>query len=252
MSINLSLDEVLRQSIETYLDSGLIAEVVTVLKSGKEATVYCCRSGQRLGNRLLAVKVYRPLEHRHFRNDSAYRQGRVILSGRVRRAVNARSEFGKQAAFGMWYSMEAGYLRELHAANIDVPRVIAAEGNSIVMEFLGDESGAAPQLRSVRLTPDEATATWHRITHSVRQMLAINRIHGDLSPYNLLWHQNRAWIIDVPQMVDPRENPNARSMLERDLENVHRYLTRFTPLPDPWKLAASLWHHWKEATLHID
>ena len=254
MSLNLSLDEVLRQSIETYLDSGLIAAVLTVLKSGKEATVYCCRGGSRIGGRLLAVKVYRPLEHRHFRNDSAYRQGRIILSGRVRRAVNARSEFGKQAAFGMWYSMEAGYLRELHAAGIDVPRVIAAEGNSIVMEFLGDESDGipqpAPQLRSVRLTPEQATATWHRITHSVGRMLALNRIHGDLSPYNLLWHHHRAFIIDVPQMVDPRENPNARSMLERDLENVHRYLSRFTPLPDPWKLAAHLWHHWKEATLH--
>jgi len=249
MSLNVSLDEVLRESISVYVDKGLISEIVSVLKSGKEATVYCCRGGSRLGGRLLAVKVYRPLEHRQFRNDTAYREGRVILSGRVRRAVANRSEFGKQAAFGMWYGMEAGYLRELHAAGIDVPRVIDAEGNSIVMEFLGDESGAAPQLRSVRLSEPQARAAWDRILWNVRRMLALNRIHGDLSPYNLLWHDNRIWVIDVPQMVDPRENPNARTMLERDLENVQRYLSKFTELPDPWKLAGGLWWRWKEGTL---
>jgi RIO kinase 1 len=249
MSLNLTLDEVLRQSLETYLDKGLITDVLSVLKSGKEATVYCCRGGDRIGGRLLAVKVYRPLEHRHFRNDSAYREGRVILSGRVRRAVSNRSDFGKEAAFGMWYGMEAAYLRELHGWGLDVPRVIDSEGNSIVMEFLGDESGAAPQLRSVRLTELQAQTVWKRTVWSVTRMLSHNRIHGDLSPYNLLWHHNHAWIIDVPQMIDPRENPNARTMLERDLENVHRYLTRFTELPDPWKLAGGLWYRWKESTL---
>lgn len=249
MSIHLSLDETLREAISVYFDKGLITEVISVLKSGKEATVYACRAGPRLGGRTLAVKVYRSLEHRQFRNDSAYREGRVILSGRVRRAVASRSEFGKQAAFGMWQGMEAAYLRELHAAGVDVPRVIDSEGSTIVMAFIGHGDDPAPQLRSVRLTEPEACRVWERVVWNVRRMLAMNRIHGDLSPYNILWHEGRPWIIDVPQMVDPRENPNARTFLERDLEHVQRHLGRFAPLPDPWKLGAHLWWQWKEGRL---
>lgn len=249
MSLNSSLDETLREAIEPFIDKGLIVAVLQVLKSGKEATVYACRGGARIGGRLVAVKVYRPLEHRQFRNDSAYRAGRVILSGRVKRAVASGSEFGKEAAFGMWKGHEAVYLRELHAAGLDVPRVLDSEGSAIVMQYLGDEEGAAPQLRSVRLSEEQAARTWHRMVQAVRRMMSINRVHGDLSPYNLLWFEEKPWIIDVPQMMDPRENPNARTMLERDLENLWKYMGKFTAVPDPWKLADAIWWEWKEGRL---
>ena len=90
---------------------------------------------------------------------------------------------------------------------------------------------------------------WERVLWNVKQMLLHNRVHGDLSPYNLLWHQGRAWIIDLPQMCDPRENPNARVLFTRDLENVWRYCSKFTSLPDPWKLADSLWTRFRYARL---
>ena len=76
-------------------------------------------------------------------------------------------------------------------------------------------------------------------------MLALDRVHGDLSPYNLLWHADQAWIIDVPQMVDPRENANARTLLERDLENVWRYCSRFAELSFPSRLADQMWSRWR-------
>ena len=76
-------------------------------------------------------------------------------------------------------------------------------------------------------------------------MLALDRVHGDLSPYNLLWHDGLAWIIDVPQMVDPRENANARTLLERDLENVWRHCSKFADLPEPWRQAEQLWTRWR-------
>jgi RIO kinase 1 len=245
----MSLDETLLELVQPFIEKGLITEVLQVLKSGKEATVYACRGSPRIGGRLLAVKVYRPLEHRQFRDDSAYRAGRVILSGRVRRAVENGSDFGKEAAFGMWVGMEWQNLRELHAARIDVPRPIDRAESAIVLEYLGDEAGPAPQLRSVRLTPHEAAACWNRVLDNVTHMLRINRVHGDLSPYNLLWHQGRPWIIDVPQMVDSRLNPNAREMLTRDIENVHGYLRRFCTLPDPWKLTDHLWQRYRNARL---
>jgi RIO kinase 1 len=235
----MSLDETLVQAIQPFIDSGLVSEVLQVLKSGKEATVYSCRRGPRMPGRLLAVKVYRPAEHRQFHNDATYRQGRVITSGRVRRAVQNGS------AFGMWVGTEWGHLRELHAAGLDVPEPIDRAGDAILMSYLGDESSPAPQLRAVRLTEPQAIGVWDRVAWNVGRMLAINRVHGDLSPYNLLWHDGLAWIIDVPQMVDPRENTNARTLLDRDLENVWRHCSKFAPLPDPWRLADHLWTRWR-------
>lgn len=241
----MSLDETLFESIQPFMDKGLITEVMQELKSGKEATVFACRG--RSG--LLAVKVYRPLEHRHFHNNTMYNAGKVILSGRVRRAVQNRSEFGKQAALGMWVHTEWEYLHELYDAELDVPRPIDRGEQTIVMEYLGDETSPAPQLRSVKLTEVQATQTWNRLTWNIKQMLRLNRIHGDLSPYNLLWWQDRAWIIDLPQMVDPRMNPNAYAILSRDLENCWRHLSKFASLPDPWKLAGHLWHLFKHSRL---
>jgi RIO kinase 1 len=243
------LENHLSQALEPLFDRGLILELLQELKSGKEATVYLCRAGPRVGKPHLAVKVYRPIEHRNFRNDSAYRDGVPILKARVRRAVENRSDFGKEAAFGMWVGREWGFLNELHSLGLDVPRPIHFTGTALAMQFLGNGDVPAPQLRSVKLDENEALRTWHRLTAAIRTLLANNRIHGDLSPYNLLWHEGKAWIIDLPQMVDPRENSNAYAILSRDIENVWRYLSKFAPLPDPWKLAGSLWHRWRLSQL---
>lgn len=46
-----------------------------------------------------------------------------------------------------------------------------------------------------------------------------NLIHADLSEYNILWHCNKIWIIDVSQSVEPT-HCNAMEFLLRDCTNV--------------------------------
>ena len=77
-------DEAIDSSLRTFLDEGLITDVLGMVKSGKEGTVYCCRSHPRIGGGLVAAKVYRPRRHRSFRQDAAYQHGRVILDARLR------------------------------------------------------------------------------------------------------------------------------------------------------------------------
>ena len=40
-------------------------------------------------------------------------------------------------------------------------------------------------------------------------------VHADLSPYNVLWWRDRAWVIDLPQAVDLRQSRRAGSAAPR-------------------------------------
>lgn len=44
-------------------------------------------------------------------------------------------------------------------------------------------------------------------------------VHGDLSEYNLLWYQEKVWMIDVSQSVE-LTHPKAMEFLFRDCCNV--------------------------------
>src|SRR5262245_26345861 len=113
--------EVLLGLMESFLDDSLILEVLEAVKSGKEATVFRCRAAPSTGQKYFAVKVYRPMERRNFRNDSTYQQGRVILSSRGRRAYESGTDFGRKVQYGLWVNAEYETQRMLYDAGADVP-----------------------------------------------------------------------------------------------------------------------------------
>ena len=239
-------DEILSASLQELMDRGSIREIVSVLKSGKEATVCCCRDGQ---GGLVAAKVYRPLEHRRFRNDQVYRSGKV-LRGRAQRALDKKSRQGRAVQLGTWQHYEWETLNLFHSIGSDVPRPIERGSGVIVMEYVGDEATPAPQLRAVTsMTSCEAHELFDRLLWNVELWLTHNRIHGDLSPFNVLYWRGIPTVIDFPQAVDPRENPQSYSMLSRDIEHVWRYCSRFGVSYDPWKIASRLWSRFLRAEL---
>src|SRR5215472_3613002 len=123
-------------ALEQFFADGLISEVLYVVKSGKEATVYCCQAHPSMGVELLAAKVYRSRNHRGFKNDAIYQEGRVILNGQVRRAVEKKTRFGREAQFSMWIDYEFAALNALHKVGADIPRPLARSGSAILMEYL--------------------------------------------------------------------------------------------------------------------
>jgi RIO kinase 1 len=50
--------------------------------------------------------------------------------------------------------------------------------------------------------------------------------HGDLSAYNLLVHDGRVVVIDLPQIVDIAANPGGLAFLHRDVVNVCTWFSR--------------------------
>ncbi len=235
--------------LEAFVAEGLITDVLETVKSGKEATVYCCRASPLAGGGLLAAKVYRRREFRSFKRDAVYRQGRVILDARFRRAVAKKTRCGRAVQSGMWVAGEFETLKLLHQAGADVPAPVAQAGSAILMEYVGGPQLPAPALSSLRLAEQEARKLLDRLLQNVELFLACDRVHADLSAFNILYWQGTAKIIDFPQAVDPRFNPDAYALLRRDLENLCRYFARCGVTADAARLAERLWHRFVTASL---
>ena len=95
----------------------------------------------------------------------------------------------------------------------------------------------------------QARAVFDRVLGYVELWLAHNVVHGDLSAYNILYWQGQAKIINFPQAVDPRFNSNAFTLLTRDLENVCHAFERYGLVYDGKRIAARLWHKFRNAQL---
>ncbi|HEX2036462.1 MAG TPA: RIO1 family regulatory kinase/ATPase [Chloroflexota bacterium] len=237
----------LEASIESILDEffarGLITDVLNVVKSGKEATVFRCRAAEASGVPFFAAKVYRPLTRRSFRNDAVYQDGRPVgdRKRRDRLAFQQKSRRGREVQFGDWVAAEFRTLQTLHAAGVDLPRPVARHGPAILMEYVGDDTTAAPVLSHVTLPPEAARPLFDRLLDNLARCLSRHCVHADLSPFNILYWQGEPKIIDFPQAVDPRFNRNARTLFERDVANLSRYFERYGVAVEPARLADELW-----------
>jgi RIO kinase 1 len=231
-----------------------ISDILRMVRGGKEASVYQCQGTASTGADFIAAKVYRPRQLRNLRNDSLYREGRDNLDAdghyigddRRQRAITKRTAYGKELMHTSWLVHEFTTLQMLHAAGADVPKPYASAENAILMGYIGDDQVAAPTLNSVNLDPDEASPLFQRVLRNVEIMLGNDRIHGDLSAYNILYWDGKISLIDFPQAISPQENRNAYHIFERDLARVCEYFTghgvrRQGVWLNPCKLAAELW-----------
>jgi RIO kinase 1 len=247
MTTALEIDEGL---LDAFIGDGSITDVLYVVRSGKEATVYCCRGAAEFGGGLVAAKLYRPLERRSFRNDAIYQTGRdAVLSSRTKRALANKSRHGRDVQYGTWINAEYQTMRMLHAAGADVPEVFSRSNGAILMEYFGDEQAAAPMLNRVTLPREQAEKFLRRIIDNITLWLANHLVHGDLSPYNLLYWEDRIVAIDFPQAVDPRINPKARLLLGRDLENVCGHFGKYGIRADAERIANALWANYQTGRL---
>jgi RIO kinase 1 len=247
------------ETLSGFYADNLVDDVLRSIKGGKEANVYLCRANPSTGVPFVAAKVYRPRKHRSLKNDAIYREGRGVLGEdgktikardkRVGRAVQNMTRFGQELRIGSWIGHEYETLRRLSEAGIDVPRTFALGNGAILMEYLGDENGAAPTLQDVNLEPSEAKELFDRAIGNIERMLACDCIHADLSAYNVLHWQGRITIIDFPQAVDPRMNRHAEALLVRDVTRVCQYFGRSGVKADAAAIAADLWWRYQRGEL---
>ena len=239
----------LLDSLNEIAGQQLISDVLRKIKAGKEASIYLCRSGSSIDARLIVAKVYRPRMLRNLKNDAIYRTGRTDLdedgTALFReadiKAIMQRSKYGEELRHTSWIAYECKTLEKLYEAGADVPKPYAMLKNSIMMEYIGDEGNAAPTLNTVSLDRDEARQLFDRVIFNLNLLLQNERIHGDLSAYNILYWDGDIRLIDFPQVVHPEMNPSAWTIFLRDVTRVCQYFNSQGIKVNAHKLAADLW-----------
>jgi len=199
-----------------------------MLKSGKEADVHLVHRGVPDGpGCLLAAKRYRTADHRMFHRDAGYTEGRRVRRSRETRAMARRTDFGRALLAGQWAAAEFEALSRLWQAGAPVPYPVQLLGIEVLLEFVGDAHGAAaPRLAQLRPSEAELRDLYEQCVSAMRTLAGAGLAHGDLSPYNLLVHDQRLVLIDLPQIVDLVANPQGAEYLHRDCVNVAGWFAR--------------------------
>ena len=156
---------------------------------------------------------------------------------------------GKQYIDSAWVANEYDALVRANEAGANVPQPLTLGSNALLMEFLGDFSHPAPELREVSIEPVVAGEFFERLVETVGFFLSRDLIHGDLSAYNILCCDQGLKVIDFPQAVDAVSNPNAFLLLVRDLERICEFFTKYGIEASALNLAQEMWRLYQRGEL---
>ena len=198
-------------TVSRLVTRGLFDAVDYPISTGKEGGVFRATKGSEYR----AVKIYR-IGNTVFRNLPAY-----ALEA-LRRETSVRNYGGLVFA---WTRREHTILGRLADAGVSAPRPLGHLRNVLVMEFVGSDDGiAAPRL--VDATVEDPAGLYGELVEQVGRMARVAKlVHGDLSPYNVLFREGHVVLIDVAQAA-PSDHPEAPRLLLRDLTNFAKFLGR--------------------------
>jgi RIO kinase 1 len=140
--------------------------------------------------------------------------------------MKKNTRFGQEARHSRWIANEWLNLVHIHGAGVTVPPPAELLEDGYRMAFIGDGQQAAPRLSAVDLDARTAQRVWDELVEELTALVAADRVHGDLSAYNVLWWRERPVLIDFSQTVDTIVHPAAHDLLVRDIESVGAYFTR--------------------------
>lgn len=218
--------------LEELRGRGIVDELLYIIKTGKEATVYLGKSNKEY----FAVKMYTDLRVRSFKRDDLYRQGRFVGDARIEKAIDQGSKTGLDAHQILWVSEEFRQMNFLYKNGIPVPKPIANSGLVVVMEFIGEEREAAPRISDLNMEKDEAEDAFRQSLRILEKIVAVGRIHGDFSSYNLLWNNGKVIVIDFPQVINIQSNTSAKEILKRDIVSFCKSFKKHKVESDPEKI----------------
>ena len=224
------LDPRTRMILLQMINRNIVTEVNGCISTGKEANVYHALSIPLEDNEgasgvplQRAIKVYKT-------SILVFKDRDKYVSGEYR-FRQGYSKSNNRAMVKVWAEKELRNLKRIYASGIPCPEPVYLRLHVLVMAFLGDKRGIpAPRLKDVVLEGAEVDVRWRNL---YLQLLGYMRImyqtcrlvHADLSEYNILYHQDKLWIIDVSQSVE-HDHPKSLEFLRMDIKNISEFFKR--------------------------
>jgi len=220
------LDPRTRMILLQMINRNIVSEINGVISTGKEANVYHALSVPDDGQSVelhRAIKVYKT-SILVFKDREKY----VVGEHRFRQGYNKSSN---RAMVKVWAEKEMRNLKRIHAAGIPSPEPVYLRLHVLVMGFIGDKKGTpAPRLKDVEFVDSDAPARWRALYVELLSYMRImyqecKLVHADLSEYNVLYYNDKPYIIDVSQSVE-HDHPRSLDFLRMDIKNVSDFFKR--------------------------
>lgn len=182
--------------------------LVSPITLGKEANVFTARKGEQT----VAVKIYRWMNcnfnkmHEYLSQDERF----TNMKNQKRQIVLA------------WVQ------REYHNLNIareyiPVPIAHTVRNNIIVMDFIGEGNTPAPMLKDH--VPEDPQAFYDEVRVHLKRLKEGGLVHGDISAFNILNHNNKPIFIDFSQATTTK-SLRAEELYERDIKQLDAWLAK--------------------------
>ena len=218
------LDPRTRLMLFKLLSNHFLEKIDGCLSTGKEANVYYAKAGSQTPSTVTeyAIKIYKT-------SILVFKDRDKYVSGEHRwRKGYCKSNPRKMVK--VWAEKEMRNYRRIHEARIPCPQPILLRNHILIMEFLGQEGWPSPRLKDATLSDKRYREAYVQCVLIMRHMFQRCRlVHGDLSEYNLLWHNQRIYVIDVSQSVES-DHPSASDFLRKDASNVNDYFRKTAKL----------------------
>lgn len=220
------LDPRTRMILLQMINRNIVSEVNGVISTGKEANVYHALSSStddEASDVHRAVKVYKT-SILVFKDREKY----VAGEHRFRQGYNKSNN---RAMVKVWAEKEMRNLKRIYASGIPCPEPVYLRLHVLAMSFIGDARGvAAPRLKDVEFVDSDSAARWRKVYIEIVSYMKImyqdcKLVHADLSEYNILYHKDKPWIIDVSQSVE-HDHPRSLDFLRMDIKNVNDFFKR--------------------------
>jgi len=206
------------------ISNNIIEQVDFPISTGKEANVFRAVTPEK---KFVALKIYRTstLTFKHIQR---------YIDGDPRFKHLGRSH---QEIINEWAKKEFKNLHRLHQAHVLAPKPIKRLHNIVIMDYLGNETEAAPMLKDVTLSNPKKI--FQIILMYITRMYNADLVHADLSAYNILMFQDKPYLIDVGQSV-VLEHPSAYEFLQRDIHNIVSFFKKYGIIADEKKIYEQL------------
>ena len=191
-------------SLYKLMKTGVIDTLDFPIARGKEAHVFhgTGESGP------VAVKIFHT-SNAVFKNLVQYIEGDPRFGGLRRR---------HRDLVDIWVRKEYRNLLRLSKWGLSVPKPLAVNKNVLVMDYLGTATAPSPRLKDVSV-PNPASVYEELLEFLAISWQKANLVHGDFSPYNIMWHGDKPVVIDVGQAVI-QSHPKSQEFLVRDVTRL--------------------------------